>query len=123
MKIKGGTKEGAIAGGVSGATGGLFAIGGPPIVVYFLSATSSNAAYMATLQTFFLLTGTYTNGMRLLTGLITRDVLLLSLPAFAGLAVGMAFGVKLFTKLDPARLRKLVYAFMAFSGFWILVTG
>lgn len=123
IHIKGGPAQGGVAGGISGVANGLFAIGGPPMVVYFLSATGTNAAYMATLQTFFAFTGTYTNTVRLANGLITRPVLMLTIPALAGLVLGMAVGVKLFDKLDPNRLRKLVYAFMAASGLWILIMG
>ncbi|HWQ50583.1 MAG TPA: sulfite exporter TauE/SafE family protein [Terriglobales bacterium] len=123
VRIRGGPAQGGAAGAVSGVTGGLFAIGGPPMVVYFLSATGSNAAYMATLQAFFLVTGVYTNAVRLANGLLTRQVFMLALPALAGLVLGMAVGVRLFDRLDPDRLRKLVYAFMAASGLWILISG
>ena len=53
IKIKGSPVAGCVTGCISGISGGFFSIPGPPAVVYLLSATSSNAAYMATLQVFF----------------------------------------------------------------------
>ena len=40
------------AGAVSGFCGGLFNIGGPPMVAYFLSVTDDKEKYNATLQMF-----------------------------------------------------------------------
>jgi hypothetical protein len=112
-----------VTGSISGIVGGLFSISGPPTVVYLLSATSSNAAYMATLQTFFFCTGIYANIVRFASGLITYSVLMLTAPAIIGLAIGNMLGARLFDKLDPTRLRKLVYTIMTASGLSILIMG
>ena len=123
IKIKGSPVAGCVTGVISGIAGGLFSIPGPPAVVYLLSATSSNVAYMATLQTYFLLAGIYANVIRSINGLITYPVLMLTIPAILGLAAGTTFGAKLFAKLDPAQLRKLVYTIMAMSGLSMLILG
>ena len=123
IKIKGGTVAGCVSGSISGLTGGLFAVGGPPAVVYLLSATSSNVAYMGTLQTFFFITGIYANIVRFANGLFTYPVLLITAPAILGLVIGARLGTILFDKLNPTRLRQLVYAIMMASGLSILITG
>jgi len=123
IKIKGTPLAGCVTGCISGIAGGFFQIPGPPAVVYLFSAASSNAAYMATLQTFFFCTGIYANTIRFANGLITCSALTITAPAIAGLAAGTALGAKLFSKLDPAQLRRLVYAVMAASGLSLLITG
>jgi len=123
IKIKGGLTAGSITGCIAGIAGGLFSIPGPPVAVYLLSATSSNAAYMATLQIFFSCTGIYTTIIRFANGLITYSVLMIIAPAIAGLVIGRKFGARLFEKLDPERLRRLVYTVMAVSGLSMLITG
>ena len=123
IKIKGSPVAGCITGCISGIAGGFFSIPGPPAAVYLISAASSNAAYMATLQLFFSCTGIYTTILRSANGLITYSVLMITAPAILGLAIGRKFGERLFDKLDPIRLRRLVYAIMAASGISILITG
>ena len=123
IKIKGNPVTGCMFGCISGIAGGFFSIPGPPMALYLLSVTPSNAAYMATLQTFFFCTGISTTLMRFANGQITTFVLMVIVPAIAGLLTGRRIGTRLFDKLDPIRLRRLVYALMAVSGLWILITG
>ena len=123
IKIKGGFLAGCVTGGISGIAGGFFSIPGPPVVVYLLSATSSNTAYMATLQTLFFCTNIYATVMRFANGLITYSVLMVTIPAFIGLAIGTTLGARLFDKLSPMRLRKLVYTVMVISGLSMLIMG
>jgi len=123
IKIKGSPLSGCVTGSISGVAGGLFSIPGPPTVVYLLSATSSNVAYMATLQTFFFSTGIYANIVRYANGLITYPVLMLTAPAIVGLVIGNILGARLFDKLNPARLRRLVYIVMTASGLSMLIMG
>ena len=53
VHLKAGLVSGLAAGAVSGFCGGLFNIGGPPMVAYFLSVTDDKEKYNATLQMFF----------------------------------------------------------------------
>ena len=123
IKIKGSPIAGCVAGCISGVTGGLFAIPAPPMAVYVLSVTSSNAAYAGTIQAFLLSANIYTTIMRFINGLITHSVLMVVIPAIMGIVIGIKLGTKLFDKLDPVRLRRVVYVFMAASGLLILITG
>ena len=123
IKIKGSPVAGCVTGCIAGIAGGFFSISGPPAVVYLLSATSSNAAYMATLQAFFSCAGIYSATVRFANGLITYSVLMITVPALIGLVIGATLGAKLFDKLDPMWLRRLVYTVMLVSGLSILITG
>ena len=53
VHLKASLVSGLAAGAISGFCGGLFNIGGPPMVAYFLSVTDDKEKYNATLQMFF----------------------------------------------------------------------
>ena len=57
-------RNGVIAGGLGGVMNGLFATGGPPVVVFFLGATATHAAYFATIQTYFAFNNVYASIIR-----------------------------------------------------------
>lgn len=52
VHLKASLVSGLAAGAISGFCGGLFNIGGPPMVAYFLSVTDDKEKYNATLQMF-----------------------------------------------------------------------
>ena len=57
-------------GAVSGFTGGMFAVGGPPMVAYYDSVIDDPVTYQATIQTFFFLTSI---------AMVTEDILCIHL--------------------------------------------
>ncbi len=96
---------------------GLFAMGGPPVVVYFLETSEGRKEeYVGTIQLYFLITNLYAGTVKACAGFLTRDVLTLVLPGIAGMAVGTLIGAALFKKLDAKKLRYVVYGVMAASG-------
>ncbi len=114
---------GIAAGLVSGFCGGLFNIGGPPMVAYFLSVTDDKLEYNATLQCYFCLTTIYIFTVHLAMGNITREVLQLSGMALAGVAAGTILGSRLFRRLSMDKIRKFVYLFMVMAGIALMITG
>lgn len=104
------------AGAASGLMAGFFAMGGPPMVIYYLSCTDSNDEYLATLQCYFMLSNVISNIGRAAQGYVTANVLLLLIPAVIAMILGKALGGKIYGRLSPERLKKIVYVFMAFSG-------
>ena len=59
--------------------------------------------------------------MRALNGLITREILLLSVLGLAGWWIGDRVGTKVFARLNPERLRRVIYIGMIASGILMLV--
>lgn len=117
VKIKPGPGTGIFCGGLSGIMAGLFAMGGPPVVVYFLETSEGRKEeYVGTIQLYFLITNLYAGTVKACAGFLTRDVLTLVLPGIAGMAVGTLIGAALFKKLDAKKLRYVVYGVMAASG-------
>ncbi len=117
------TRNGIIAGAISGIGGGLFAINGPPMAVYYLSAMGDKDEYMATIQAYFFITSIATLVIKIVTG--TFGNLMLSWLIFMaiGVAAGAFIGIKTFSKLNANVVRLCVYVFMAISGLWIFING
>lgn len=120
LRIRPSPKNGVIAGIFGGIGGGLFAIGGPPAVVYMLSATSDKGEYRATTQAYFALGGLISFLARLQSGLIDSQVIRLWGLALAALAAGVYLGNLFFRRISPTVLRRSVYAMMAVSGMIML---
>ena len=109
-------KNGLLAGTVSGTLSGLFSTGGPPVVLYLTQALPDKHIYFATIQFFFSLTGIYSTVMRILSGAVTPEVLLLAAVGFVGCALGNILGGLVFDRLDAATFRRIIYIGMIVSG-------
>ena len=103
-------------GSLSGMMGGLFAMQGPPAVIYFMSAASDKREYIALTQWYFFSGNLMMSLFRARAGLVTPSVLegwLVSVPA---VLAGLWIGARLFDRIRTEVLRKIVYAFLGLSG-------
>ncbi len=103
-------------GSLSGVMGGLFAMQGPPAVIYFMSTASDKREYIALTQWYFFSGNLMMSLFRARAGLVTPSVLegwIVSVPAVLG---GLWIGAKLFDKIRIEVLRKTVYVFLGLSG-------
>ena len=116
LKVKASLGTAAVCATLSGVVGGLFGIGGPPMVVYYLAALDDLDEYRATIQAFFGMTNIFTFAMRLMKGLYTAEMLLPTGAGIAAILLGMAVGVRLYSKINSEAVRKLVYAFLGVTG-------
>ena len=123
IKIRPTKTNALIAGGLAGAMSGLFAMGGPPMVVYYVNSLENKEDYMATIQCFFALSGVISTINRVQSGFITSTALLLFIPAFAITFLATFLGKKIYGKIRPELLKKVVYVFMAISGLVSLING
>ncbi len=112
--------NGALAGFLGGTLSGLFSTGGPPAVLYLIHATEDNLTYFAAVQAYFALTNIYSAVMRAINGILTREVLMLAALGILGWWVGDRLGAKVFDRLDPDRLRRIIYIGMIVSGVLML---
>lgn len=110
-----------IFGFISGICAGLFNIGGPPIVIYYLSASKNKMEYNATLQAYFTLGTIHTFFIHLLHGNVTFEVLKYSVASMITLYIGTFIGLKLFHKLPQHIIKKITYGFMAIMGVFLLL--
>jgi len=108
-------------GTLSGAMGGLFAMQGPPAVIYFLGCTDDKHEYMAMTQWYFLIGNIMMTAFRAGNGLVTASVGKGWLAGIVGVMLGLFLGSKIFMKINIKLLRKLVYAFMAVAGILAII--
>ena len=106
----------AVCAMVSGITSGFFGIGGPLMAVYFISAIKEKESYIGTIQFLFAATNIVNLFVRIANGIYTMDLLPATVLGFAGITIGKLVGLRILDRIDPARIKKLVYAFVGISG-------
>ncbi len=114
--------KGALAGALSGIMNGLFAMGGPPMVIYFMVSSKDMNGYLATIQMFFALSNIYTTIIKAAAGFVTGEVLVFYVIAILAAFIGVWMGNKVFRRCKPDLLKKGVYGFMAISGVINIIT-
>lgn len=114
---------GLFVGFLSGAMSGLFAIGGPPVVIYFVQSEKDTDHYLATISAYFVLSGAITVSMKAAAGFVTQNVLFGLLLGVLGMAIGSLLGKLTRNKTSPNVVRKAVYGVMAISGLINVITS
>lgn len=123
IRIRPSRTGGFLAGGCSGLLSGFFSTGGPPMVVYLLSALDDKDEYLASVQTVFFFSNLWTTANRAAAGFLTREVAVMSLLGYVCVAAGIFIGTRLIRRLNIDRLRKVAYVFIGVSGAWISVSA
>ena len=106
---------------ISAVCDGLFGIGGPLMVIYFLSCTDSKEEYLGTIQAFFLINAVYNTAFRIIRGIILPEHLLLIAIGAAGIVLGALIAGRVVDRLNENVLRKLVYVMIGVSGILNLI--
>lgn len=101
---------------LSGFASGLFGIGGPPMVIYFLAATKDKEEYLGTIQFFFFITGAYTFLLRVQRGIYHTGLIPFTLLGMAAILVGKAVGERIIDRIDGEWMKKVIYVFLGLSG-------
>lgn len=103
-------------GTLSGITGGLFGMQGPPAVLYFISCTDSKEEYMAICQWYFIIGNIAMTLYRAGSGFVTADVLTTFAWCVPAIPLGLWAGSKVYSKISVELLRKIVYCFIGMAG-------
>lgn len=103
-------------GALAGLFGGAAQMSGPPVVAYWLGGTIPALTVRANLILYFPLSSiisaiSYTSG-----GLLTAEVLLISLLAGPGYGIGLFIGSKLFGAASDATFRRLCFLLIAMAA-------
>ena len=107
---------GLISGVLSGIMGGMFAMGGPPVVIYYMQSEKDSDKYIATLSAFFVVSNIYSITIKTCAGFVTPNVLMGLTAGIPGMLIGALIGKKVFHKMNAQMIKKAVYGFMAASG-------
>jgi uncharacterized membrane protein YfcA len=111
------------AGVLAGVVGAAVGTPGPPVIVYATTQAWSPRTVKANLQAFFVVNQAVILIGYWWAGLVTSEVWRLT-AAFAGpAALGGLAGVALFSHIDAARFRRIVFALLFVSGLVLLVRG
>ncbi len=108
-------------GSLSGVMGGLFAMQGPPAVLYFFSAAKDKNEYIALTQAYFLMGNVMMTLFRAGEGFLTVDVGKAWCVALLAVFLGERLGAVVFNRISVVLLHKLSYAYMAVCGVIALV--
>ena len=123
IKIKPTWYAGLIAGVISGVLEGMFSIGGPPVVIYFMQSEEDSDHYLGTISAYFVLSGAISIISKTTAGFFTENVLYGLALGIVGFALGALGGKLTRDKIDPKYVKKLVYGFMALSGIINIITA
>ena len=123
IKIKPTWYSGLIAGCISGMLSGLFATGGPPMVIYYMQTEKDVKGYLATIQAFFTLSNILNIIYKAAAGMVTSNVLIFFAVGIISVFIGTFLGKKIFNRLNAKLLKKCVYGMMAISGVINIVTS
>lgn len=85
-----------VIGAASGVLGGAAAMAGPPVILFYLGAGTAASVGRASLMFFFSLVDTAALGVAATAGLLRWSLLVLILACLPTLALGQAFGTRLF---------------------------
>src|SRR5262245_20002728 len=111
------------AGVLAGLMGAAVGTPGPPVILYSAAQGWSPRTIKANLQAFFVVNQVFILGgywwACVLDGHVWRLAASFAVPA----AVGTGLGMLLFSRVDPVRFRRMVFALLLVAGLLLLVRG
>lgn len=112
---------GYVGGFVSGVMGATFSANGPGAIVYVSLTKWPKNVIRGTLAGYFLANCITTVSVQLVTGLITREVVLMAATGLAGVVLGGWLGVRVCRMLGERDYRRTLYALLVIMGGSLLV--
>lgn len=110
-------------GALSGITGGMFAVGGPPMVAYYNSVLDDAVTYQATIQMYFFLTSIVMVVEDLTCIHVNLKIGMLIGFSILGCLIGTFIGTKILPKISMQMVRKIAYIVMLLAGTYNIVKG
>ncbi len=107
--------------GLSGIVTGLFGVGGPIMVLYFLAIAKDKEEYIGTVQMFGLITIMIDLSIRTVNGMVSLPLIQFGLWCVWSSLLGLYVGKKLFDKMDGSTLQKVVCGIMVLNGIGLLL--
>ena len=95
-----------VTGVLSGICDGLFGIGGPLMVVFYLALVPTKEAYLGSIQGLFLLVGIYNIIFRIYRGIFTINLLQPSLFISVAVLLGMLIANRIVNRINHDLIRQ-----------------
>ena len=105
-----------IIGSISGVMGGMFAMPGPPVVLYCISTLEDKKEYVATLQAFSVVFNSFYTIFRFNVGFYSENTWLWWVMGIGGAVIGSLLGSRCFELISNQTLKRIVYVMMIVSG-------
>lgn len=106
----------ATIGSISGVMGGMFAMPGPPLVLYCISTLKDKREYVTTLQAFSVVFNLFYTLFRFKAGFYSDNTWIYWLIGLGGAVIGSSLGTRCFEIISNRTLRYIVYVMMILSG-------
>ena len=106
---------------ISGLGSGLFAVGGPLMVLYFLAHTDSHEEFLADTQMIFTINTAPTLVLRLSSDLLNAGHIRYLVPGLFGTVIGFILAGRIVGHISKERLTKIVYIAVGLSGMLYLL--
>lgn len=107
---------GFIFSAVSGACDGLFSIGSPLMVLYFLGQTDDKEEYLGSIQFMFMICLIYNLFARIKNGILVTAHLPVILIGIACIVAGLFIANRIVDKINVEKLKKISYVGIAIAG-------
>ena len=121
IKVKPHPAIGVGVGIFSGITAGFFAIGGPPVALYMVSATDDYKSYQGCMQFLFTVTGIVNLAGRAVAGNLHGEILPYAAVGTVCILLGALVGNGIVRRLNAEVFRLVVYVFVGLSGLILLL--
>lgn len=106
----------AVIGSISGVMGGMFAMPGPPLVLYCISTLEDKREYVTTLQAFSVVFNLFYTIFRVRAGFYSNDTWVWWIIGLGGAVIGSSLGARCFEMISNKTLKFVVYLMMIVSG-------
>ena len=116
MKVKGTWLSALVCSAISGFLGGLFGIGGPMLVLYFLAVSKTKEEYLGNINGVFAITTLQQLITRISVGILTWEAIPAILVGMVFVLIGRFWGSRVVDKLDVARMKRGIYIFLIIAG-------
>lgn len=103
-------------GSISGVMGGMFAMPGPPLVLYCINTLKDKREYVTTLQAFSVVFNLFYTLFRFKAGFYSDNTWIYWLIGLGGAVIGSSLGARCFEIISNRTLRYIVYVMMILSG-------
>lgn len=108
-------------GSISGVMGGMFAMPGPPLVIYCINSLADKREYVSTLQAFSVMCNVFYTLFRAKVGFYSENTLLWWGVGLLGGMIGTSVGARFFNYISNRILRRIVYGLMIVSGIMAII--
>lgn len=108
---------------LSGILNGSIAMSGPPVILFLANQEVDKIHFRASITLFFFAQNIITLPVYAMNGLVTWEMLKLSMIFFPAMAVGTAVGMALHNRVKEDFFRKMVLTVVVVAGIVSIVTG